>query len=145
MTMPAGKYYVGDLCYVMHKEWDEFCDLTISGNKCLEGEFTLKDGRRFATFSTAYGDGLYKDQFGNRYSVDAGLIGCIKIDDLDLENEDNFTSGGQVVEFKQDFSVNGGRSQLGSDWSGIIQIGHVLIDTDGDGFDDEDYDCDDES
>ena len=25
MTMKAGTYYIGDLCYVMHKEWDEVC------------------------------------------------------------------------------------------------------------------------
>ena len=55
--MPAGKYYIGDLCYVMHPEWDEFCRITISGNECLQGEFNLADGRRFATFTTAYGDG----------------------------------------------------------------------------------------
>ena len=36
MTMPAGKYYIGDLCYVMSdKEWEEFCSLTIKDNKCL--------------------------------------------------------------------------------------------------------------
>jgi hypothetical protein len=27
MTMPAGRYYIGDLCYVMHDEWDEACAL----------------------------------------------------------------------------------------------------------------------
>lgn len=26
-TMPAGRYYVGDLCYVMDDVWDEVCDL----------------------------------------------------------------------------------------------------------------------
>ena len=75
--MPAGKYYVGDLCYVMHPEWDEFCSITIKEHTCLDGEFNLKDGRRFATFGTKWGDGEYRDQFGNRYGVDAGLIGCI--------------------------------------------------------------------
>ena len=44
--MPAGKYYIGDLAYVMHGEWDEFCDLTIKGNSLSNGEFSLKDGRR---------------------------------------------------------------------------------------------------
>lgn len=138
MTMPAGKYYVGDLCYVMHKEWDEFCDITIEGNQCLDGEFNLKDGRRFATFGTKWGDGLYKDQFGKEYSVDAGLIGCIRIEDIDLENEDNYTNGGQVIEFTRDFVVRGGRNELGRDWDGVIEIGHLVIETDPE-YDTEDY------
>ena len=55
--MPAGTYYVGDLCYVMSdEEWDQFCSITIEGMNCLEGEFTMPDGRRFATYGTAYGD-----------------------------------------------------------------------------------------
>jgi len=60
--MTAGKYYIGDLAYVMHGEWDEFCDLTIQGNSLLNGEFNLKDGRRFATFTTKWGDGVYQDE-----------------------------------------------------------------------------------
>ena len=45
MTMPAGRYYIGDLCYVMSdEEWDEFCSLTIKDNKCFDGEFN-KIGR----------------------------------------------------------------------------------------------------
>jgi hypothetical protein len=39
--MQPGKYYIGDLCYVMHGEWDEFCALTIVGDKVLDGEFNL--------------------------------------------------------------------------------------------------------
>ena len=138
MTMPAGKYYVGDLCYVMHNEWDEFCGITIDGDKCLDGEFNLKDGRRFATFGTKWGDGSYKDQFGKEYSVDAGLIGCIRIEDIDLENEDNYTDGGQVIEFTRDFVVRGGRNELGRDWDGVIEIGHLVIETDPE-YDTEDY------
>lgn len=130
MTMPAGKYYVGDLCYVMHSEWDEFCSLTIKGPELLEGEFNLKDGRRFAFFGTKWGDGTYRDQFGRKYSVDAGLIGCIRIDDIDLNDESNFTSGGQVIEFKDDFSVQGGRQEQGRDWDGAIRFGQVRIGTD---------------
>ena len=26
-TFPAGEYYIGDLCYVMHAEWGEVCNL----------------------------------------------------------------------------------------------------------------------
>ena len=56
MTMPAGRYYIGDLCYVMHPEWQECCELFFppgAPGRGVEGEFTLKDGRRFASYGTA--------------------------------------------------------------------------------------------
>jgi len=120
--MKAGKYYIGDLCYVMHGEWDEFCNLTIVGDKVLDGEFNLADGRKFATFTTQWGDGTYQDQQGREYHVDAGLIGCIALENIDLTNPENSITGGQVVEFVQPFST----------WSagGEIRFGTVLIDTD---------------
>ena len=32
--MPLGKYYIGDLCYVMSdEEWEQVCRITIVGNK----------------------------------------------------------------------------------------------------------------
>lgn len=126
--MPAGRYYVGDLCYVMHDVWDEFCDITISDRECLNGVFTLKDGRRFATFSTAYGDGYYKDEDGRGYSVDAGLIGCIL--ESDITDDAPSISGGQIIEFKESFNV-GSRN-------GVICFGDVYIDTAG-YSDDEEY------
>jgi hypothetical protein len=120
--MQPGKYYIGDLCYVMHGEWDEFCKLTIVGDKVLDGEFNLADGRRFATFTTAWGDGNYFDQNGKSYDVDAGLIGCIRLADIDLTNPENSLIGGNIVEFVQPFSTFSA--------GGEIRIGNVLINTD---------------
>jgi len=120
--MQPGKYYIGDLCYVMHSEWDEFCSLTIVGDKVLDGEFNLKDGRRFATFTTKWGDGNYFDQNGKSYDVDAGLIGCIRLDDIDLTDPENSLVGGNIVEFVQPFSTFSA--------GGEIRIGSILIDTD---------------
>lgn len=133
MMLPAGKYYVGDLCYVMHKEWDEVCGLFFKDRDdhgCNEGEFTLKDGRRFASFNTKYGDGGYFDQFGDEYGVDAGLIGCIALNDIDLTNDDNFIRGGQIIEFRSDFTVSGSQGLSRKDWDGVIRIGHIVIKTD---------------
>lgn len=119
--MKAGRYYVGDLCYVLHDSWDDFCNLTIKDHACLEGEFNLPDGRRFATFNTKWGDGSYQDQQGRYYGVDAGLIGCILMSDID-NTDDDFVTGGQVIDFVEDFDV----------WSedGVIVFGNVKIDTD---------------
>ena len=132
MTMPAGRYYIGDLCYVMHPEWDEFCALTIKGHQCLEGEFTLADGRRFASLSTAYGDGTYRSNIGTSHSVDAGLIGCIRVEDINDTTYDaeRMQELGAIVEFDQPFEV--------SQDQGLLCFGHVQIETAGE---EEEYDC----
>lgn len=54
--MPKGKYYIGDICYVMRDEWSEVCSLMFNGD-VYDGEFNLADGRRFASMSTMFGDG----------------------------------------------------------------------------------------
>lgn len=136
--MPAGKYYVGDLCYVMNdKEWDQFCSITTKGNQCLDGEFEMPDGRKFATYGTKFGDGEYRDQHGNRYAVDAGLIGCILVDDIRAEKYDNLEKLGAVHEFKTDFVTSGGRSDY--DWTGTIQFGRIRIETNPQ----DEYECED--
>lgn len=119
--LPAGKYYVGDLGYVMHPQWDEFCMITCGGNE-EDGVFALENGVKFASFSTKYGDGTYEDQFGNKYSVDAGLIGCILVSDIN-DNSNNGFEGGQIIDFEKDFEV--------SSEDGIIDIGHISINTNG--------------
>jgi hypothetical protein len=136
MTMPAGRYYIGDLCYVMtDDEWDEFCKLTIKGHECLDGEFEMADGRRFATYGTKWGDGSYTDNHGNSYSVDAGLIGCIRVEDIRAEKYSDIDRLGAFHEFTTDFVTDGGRGSR--NWSGTIQFGRILIETDSE---DEVYD-----
>lgn len=129
MIMPAGRYYVGDLCYVMHDAWDEVCSLmfpddTFSPN---EGVMTLKDGRRFAIFGTAYGDGYYSDNIGNDYPVDAGSIGCILVDDIKDSKEDHVL--GNVIDFDHDFVVSSDGENL--------KFGHIIIPTGAEDYDEE--------
>jgi hypothetical protein len=116
----------------MHPEWDEFCELTIKGNQCLDGEFALKDGRRFASFGTAYGDGTYQSNIGTEHSVDAGLIGCIRVEDIRDTEYDNIEELGAIVEFTEPFEVYSDQ--------GLIVFGHVQIETAG-GYDEEEEDC----
>lgn len=137
MTMPAGTYYVGDLCYVMHPEWDEFCDITINGNECKDGEFALKDGRQFATYGTLYGDGMYCSNLGTEHSVDAGLIGCIRIEDIKdpVATVAHMKGLGAIVTFDAPFETSAS--------DGIIRFGHVEINTgdlEDDCYDAEGYD-----
>ena len=128
--MQAGKYYIGDLCYVMaDDEWKEICSIIIQGNKFFDGEFELKDGRKFAIYSTSWGDGEYNDYYGNSYSVDSGTIGCIKLEDIKyVDNYDQFLDLGAIVDFETDFVTGGGRGT--KDWDGIIQFGRIAIETD---------------
>jgi hypothetical protein len=126
--MPAGKYWIGDLCYVMHDRWDEFCDKTIVDANCLSGEFQI-DGVLVAHYHTAYGDGEYSDGDGNRYGVDAGLIGCIKVDDISPSELENIGLG-HVHEFSTRFHTSSSKD-------GTITFGHVNIET-GDSDDYED-------
>lgn len=121
MTMPAGTYYIGDLCYVMHDVWDEFCNLTIDEHNVIDGEFTMKDGRRFATYTTAYGDGEYEVNTGGTVGVDAGLIGCILLDEITDETA-NPAADGVIVEFTEPFITT-------SFGDGVIKFGHVEINT----------------
>ena len=132
--MKAGKYYVGDLCYVFNDEdWQAVCKVIIDGHSCLEGEFNLPDGRRFAVFSTAWGDGEYYDQNGHSYSVDAGSIGCMLVDNITANKYDNLLDLGNIVEMKRDFQCYSN--------DGLIHIGDLEIDTDPkDDWDDMDYD-----
>ena len=121
--MPAGEYYIGDLCYVMHKEWDEVCSLFFKGNtngSCNQGEFELKDGRRFAGYNTKWGDGEYRDQFNNRYLVDSGCIGCILVSDI-VEMDKRNIDLGNVIKMTKEFDT--------SNIDGLISFNNITIET----------------
>ena len=121
MTMQAGTYYVGDLCYVMHDAWSEVCDLIIEGHSCKEGEFTLADGRKFAIYNTAYGDGTYSSNGNGSYCVDSGSIGCIRVEDIRDEtySPEVIDDLGQQIVFENDFSTRNDR--------GTLCFGHVEV------------------
>ena len=135
--MPAGRYFIGDLCYVISSQWDDFCSKALSRNKDSNDHIiTLNTGVSVAFIHTMHGDGVYSDQFNNSYPVDAGLIGCIKVDDI--IDPDASTDLGAVVEFDEAF-------ECFSD-NGVLHFGHVSIDTDDendeedDGFSEDDLD-----
>jgi hypothetical protein len=126
MTAPV-RYFLGDLCYVMHDVWDEVCSVIDLDND--EWEYELEDGRKFILFSTAFGDGQYNDLDGNPYSVDSGTIGAIKVDNIvDTTGLSNALSLGlgHIHEFPAEIE--------GFDCfydEGVISIYSVSIDTAG--------------
>lgn len=117
--LPAGRYYIGDLCYVLNEEWDEVCNIIFSGNHD-EGIFELSDGRKFAIFNTMYGDGVYADNFGHSYPVDSGSIGCIKADYIK-----NGERSGEFFNFEDSFEVS-------RDNYGCISFGNIVSINTGD-------------
>jgi hypothetical protein len=128
------KYYVGDLCYVMHPEWNEVCDLVTFDNE--NSAYELSDGRQFFMLNTAYGDGTYNDNFGRPYSVDSGTIGAIKVSDItDPEFQDAVKNGlGQIVEFPVELD----ETSVYAD-GGMLAFDTLYIDT---SFDDEEDEVD---
>jgi hypothetical protein len=88
MQFPAGKYWIGDPCYVLGANGFSW------------------------THSTAYGDGLYKDKLGRVYLVDSGTLGIFYADaipDADVE-------GGNFVTQRKPFTptYEGGKFTFGT-------------------------------
>lgn len=71
--IPAGTYYIGDLCYVLS---DDIYDNIFGGMDYCSGIYEEKATKRlFIVGNTAYGDGEYPGSDGNKFAVDAGIIG----------------------------------------------------------------------
>ena len=118
MKLKAGKYWVGDLCYILQRaeDWNQICAFMGSGSKPKTGIFSL-NGREGAIFGTAYGDGCYRDQDGNEYGVDSGTLGLFPAEFA----SGRFADGGVIHDFPEDFSV--------SCVKGEMRFGHLRIPT----------------
>tara|TARA_R110000824_G_scaffold201667_3_gene385762 strand:- start:288 stop:722 length:435 start_codon:yes stop_codon:yes gene_type:complete len=132
MNLPAGKYWIGDPCYVLDESgpefnWGDFC------HHCFkdDGSGRANDGVQkhqeilFAWHGTAYGDGCYIDQLGNSYGVDAGMIGCVPYEVISPYMTDKELNRlGNIYQFKLPFD-----SEY-TEKGGVIRFGHVEIATD---------------
>lgn len=78
---PAGRYYVGDLCYLKLLDWDEFCEKT---NASFNGGDLTVSGRDIWYNRTAYGDGEYDSNFDLTFFVDSGTIGLCQLNDSEI-------------------------------------------------------------
>ena len=88
--LPAGQYYFGDPCYTIKESWMDFLKAT---DFCED--FSNYD-KPILAFSTAYGDGLYRGEYGifsGNYGVDAGLLGFVHVSMLEVPLEDAKHSG----------------------------------------------------
>ena len=116
--MKAGKYWVGDLCYILgnNEDWGQICAFMGNANQPREGVFPL-NGMEGAIFGTTYGDGTYRDQFGNSYGVDSGTLGLFPASAA----AGRFADGGVIHDFPEDFEV--------SCDNGTMIFGHLRIPT----------------
>lgn len=104
----AGTYYIGDPCYLFEQSWEKILD----DNKYFESENQFINGLPVAVGSTCYGDGTYTDNLGRKYSVDAGIIGILPIELIDLDKKlslqeiQNDDELAHIFSFDIDFSVD---------------------------------------
>lgn len=140
MVLPAGKYWIGDTCYVFPNEgpmggkWDELLDETNFFEDVSYAELDNGEIKVWAA-STAYGDGRYIGSNGKAFPVDAGLIGIVPQETVDYlgRTDNDLDYLGLFIEFTEPFIV---RSN-----NGLFHFGYIEIDTgdygDDDGDDDE--------
>lgn len=124
-TFSAGRYYIGDPCYVIEDEnWDNVLKETgcfgyepFSG---IDENYYHLNGKVCWAHSTAWGDGTYFDNKGEEYWVDAGLLGVIPAEALEGDLE--FRGGYGFTNFDKPFTVEYDE--------GTFKIGDIIIPTD---------------
>ena len=127
-VLPAGKYYIGDPCYVIEGEkWDKFLIPYWGLNQ--GGVFDF-DSIPVCAFATQWGDGCFPASDGSILGVDAGIIGAIP---LELCKSGDPTRGTEV-EFDSSFSCH--REPNGKLWFGDFW---VMTNDEDDGEEENDY------
>ncbi|MDZ4196667.1 MAG: hypothetical protein U1C51_05380 [Candidatus Izemoplasmatales bacterium] len=122
MIFKSGKYYVGDVCYVLpESDYDLMLEKSNYFNLKTTHQWSGKyRGYPIFVASTSYGDGIYEDNYGREYYVDAGGIGIVSAEALVVISKSKIELG-NLIEFENDFIV--------SYDDGIFSFGDVVIDT----------------
>lgn len=158
--LPAGKYFIGDPCYVIRDEdWSDILDETrffglyATEKAMMEDDYSAKDeqngifkykGHKLAASSTAYGDGEYHSNVGTKFSVDAGLLAAVPMALVDMTAYgDTLEKLGAFVEMEEDFDVDYN--------DGVITFGHIEIytgdedpESENDWWESEEYEAEDD-
>lgn len=119
-TCPPGKYYIGDLCYVLG---DDVYDKVFGGHGYGDGLYLNKKiNEFFFVGGTAYGDGCYYGSDRKEFGVDAGIIGICPVSYMRKDD-----GGGQIYTFSEpvDCSFKGGVFKF------ISGSNYLIIDTCG--------------
>ena len=113
VMFPAGKYYLGDPCYVISESnWSKMCNATDCFEKSNCGTENLFElnGVQFFGASTAHGDGIFYDQDRNEYGVDAGMLSIVPLSLVlaqGKETEESIQERklGRIFDFPKEFEV----------------------------------------
>lgn len=131
--LPAGKYFIGDPCYVFtDADWDALLEALDSFES---DDIQHHNGFELWAFGTAFGDGVYTDQNGIEYPVDSGLLGIVP---LEMITNPEGQEHGTVIEFQKPVAVD---HENGTFWFGQICIKTNDVngyDDNVDGYDDAD-------
>lgn len=122
ITLPAGEYIIIDPCYVMPDDaYQKMVDTIYSTSHMEENQFTYK-GKTMVVFGTAYGDGGYPNTFNdNDILVDSGQIAIIPTAVLTKKVIKENASCSVVVTFENNVHC--------SNNGGIMEFGHITVDT----------------
>lgn len=134
-TAPAGTYYIGDLCYALPRDVYDKVFGDLGG---YQSGYYFKGADFFMMAGTAYGDGEYRGSDGNRFCVDAGIIGIAPISICDMRGGTRI-SGGHIYTFSRPVNC-----RFGGGVFDFYEDGYrtLRIDTWGnDDCDDGDCDC----
>jgi hypothetical protein len=121
VNVQAGKYVLGDPCYTVR---DEDWSLLLSSCDYFTHPVGKVSNIEVLAFSTKWGDGEYKDNKGNTYGVDAGLIGLVPLEYAEP------TEGSVIVDFKR-------LTKCSRTEEGLLIFGDYVINTNPDEYEDE--------
>jgi hypothetical protein len=140
-VLPAGEYLIIDPSYMFEgPRFLALCDAMLTDDSgCVSVD--PQTGAAFAYSSTATGDGVYADQEGHRYGVDAGMLACLPLAMLDavalvlrptLDHSEGQVCCGRIVAFPAPFAC------VPCDATGVIRFGYITIETGPSWDEDED-------
>lgn len=118
-TLAPGKYYIGDPSYVFDSgNWDK---VMAAGGDFVSSEPFLYGGLSMWVAYTANGDGEYEDQNGNKYPVDAAVLGAVPIELVENPEHESF---GAILDAPRGLEV--------CLEDGVFRFNQIVIDTDAD-------------
>jgi hypothetical protein len=130
--VPAGTYFLGDPCYaVPDPDWIPLLQSCgYFGARQPSSPLGKVNGYQVLAFGTAHGDGLYHDQEGRAYGVDAGMIGLVPEAAFGPEAQGQVTMAllGQIVTFTHEVIAR-------TDGHGRLEFGPYRINTASDDHD----------
>jgi hypothetical protein len=120
VEVPAGRYWLGDPCYVVQDElWQDL----LKSCAFFKAPVGQVNGHEVLAFFTATGDGLYPSSDDHLFSVDAGLIGLTPhgLAAADFNEVQMALGRGCWVEFEEPTTC--------SSHNGVLIFGDIEIDT----------------